>query len=818
MPRLFPSVVATLMFATAGVMVADEIDFERDIRPIFSDNCYHCHGPDQGARQADLRLDTREGLFQTSGAVPIVQPGRPGQSELIRRIVIRDVDQRMPPPDSNRSLTAEQIELLTAWVESGAKWKGHWSFQPLIQPRPVADGSAIDHFVGTGLARRGLRASPPATKSRLLRRLTFDLTGLPPTVAELGAFLADDRSDAYERVVDRLLESPHYGERMAWDWLDAARYADSNGFQGDRERTMWPWRDWVVRAFNDNMPYDQFTIWQLAGDLLPQASLEQKLATGFCRNHMINGEGGRIPEENRVEYLFDQMETVGTVWMGLTLQCCRCHDHKFDPLTRREYYELMAFFNQTPIDGSGGDPQMAPNIPVVTPEKQAELDRNQQLLEAGRESVEVTERTLEQRISAISTAAKDLGTVREILIMPIQDRSKEQLSRLAEQLEKHVPDYAKLLRGLQQGRQQREDLQRSIPRVMVMEDRTEPRQTFMLTKGLYNQPGEEVTADTPAILPPLEPDTTRNRLALAKWLVSPAHPLAARVTVNRYWQLFFGTGLVKTTEDFGSQGERPIHPELLDWLAGEFVRSGWDTKQLHKTIVMSATYRQSAKASPASMAQDPENRFLARGPRYRLPSWMMRDQALAISGLLVERIGGPPVQPYQPAGVWSEATFGRKKYQQGSGDDLYRRSLYTYWRRIVGPTMLFDQSKRQTCSVRLGRTNTPLHALTTMNDVTYVEAARVLAERVLRSDSRDTSRIELAFRLATSRRPDAAETDILLARLQQLKTQYADDPKQANQLLAVGDAKPDDALDAIEHAAYTGLCSLILNLDEALTK
>ena len=818
MTRLNRPLIALLTLASAHLATADEIDFARDIRPILSDNCYHCHGPDEDAREAELRLDTKEGLFRVVDGTAVVTPAKPGESELVRRVKTDDADARMPPPDSNRSLTPGQIELLTKWVEAGAKWKGHWSFQPIIQPETPQEKNAIDYFVGQRLQREGLQPSPEATKERLLRRVTFDLTGLPPTIEELDAFLADDSPKAYEKVVERLLKSSHYGERMAWDWLDAARYADTNGFQGDRERTMWPWRDWVVQAFNDNMPYDQFTVWQLAGDLLPQATVEQRLATGFNRNHMINGEGGRIAEENRVEYVFDQMETMGTVWMGLTLQCCRCHDHKFDPLTRREYYQLFSFFNQTPVNGGGGDPQMAPNLAFGSPAQEAERQRLHRLTDEARRLVEQAEKTLLDKAGSEQDPEPELKKIREILAKPVLQRNDDQFTALEKHGDKQAPEYAKLVRDFRAQRKKRDDQHRSLPRVMVMQDMGKPRQTFMLTKGLYNQPGEEVTSDTPQIFPPLPTDAPKSRLALAKWLVDPSHPLAARVTVNRYWQMFFGTGLVKTTDDFGSQGERPSHPRLLDWLSGEFVRNGWDVKQLHKTIVMSATYRRSAKASAAAIRQDPENRLLARGPRYRMPSWMLRDHALATSGLLVERQGGPPVNPYQPAGVWSEATFGKKKYQQGKGEDLYRRSMYTFWRRIVGPTMFFDEAKRQTCSVKPGRTNTPLHALTAMNDVTYVEAARVLAQRVMKSSDQDPVCVETAFRLATSRRPTEAESGILLARLEQLKSQYAAAPEQAKELLAVGDSARDDELDAIEHAAYAGLCSLVLNLDESLTK
>ncbi|MBB75154.1 MAG: chromosome segregation protein [Planctomycetaceae bacterium] len=818
MPRLPQFLTTCFLFAHAAMTTADEIDFARDIRPILSDNCYHCHGPDERAREADLRLDTKQGLFRRVDGTTVVAPGNVSESELIRRVTSNDGDERMPPLGSNRSLTSQQVELLKTWVESGAVWKGHWSFQPITQPK-VPDGErAIDYFVGRRLKQEGLQPSSEASKERLLRRVTFDLTGLPPTIAELDAFLSDESQEPFEKVVDRLLKSPHYGERMAWEWLDAARYADTNGFQGDRERTMWPWRDWVIRAFNKNMPFDQFTVWQLAGDLLPEATIEQRLATGFNRNHMINGEGGRIPEENRIEYVFDQMETMGTVWMGLTLQCCRCHDHKFDPLTRREYYQLFAFFNQTPVNGGGGDPQTAPNLAFASPEQETQRARLHRETDNARALIEQAEKTLLDKNSNGQPSDEEITQIRDILTNPVLQRNNEQFATMEKFGDKHAPEYAKLVRAFRAKRKQRDDQYRSLPRVMVMQDMAKPRKTFMLTKGAYNQPTQEVTSDTPAIFRPLPTAAPKNRLTLAKWLVDPLHPLAARVTVNRHWQMFFGAGLVKTSEDFGSQGERPSHPDLLDWLASQFVQSGWNLKQLHKTIVMSATYRQTAKASRNSIAYDSENRLLSRGPRFRMSSWMIRDHALSTSGLLVDKLGGRPVNPYQPANVWAEATFGKKKYTQGKGKDLYRRSLYSFWRRIVGPTMFFDEAKRQTCSVRPGRTNTPLHALTTMNDITYVEAARALAQRVMKFRDQDAGRIETVFRRVTSRKPTGVESGILLTRLNQLKSQYAADPDEARQLLAVGDSPRDEKLDPIEHAAYTGLCSLILNLDEALTK
>ena len=829
------------------------VDFNRDLRPVLSDNCYHCHGPDVKARKADLRLDTKDGAFRIKNGKAVILPGKASQSELYRRLVTTDPDDLMPPPKSHRKLTPAQIDLVRRWIDEGANWSQHWAFIPPARPalpkikNTAWPRNAIDHFVLAELEKNNLSPSPAASRETLLRRVSLDLTGLPPTPAEVDTFLADTAPDAYEKVVDRLLRSPRYGERMVWDWLDAARYADSNGYQGDQERTMWPWRDWAVRALNENLPFDQFTLWQLAGDLLPNATLEQKLATGFNRNHMINGEGGRIAEENRIDYLFDQTETVGTVWLGATLNCTRCHDHKFDPFTMRDYFGLLAFFNNTPVNGGGGSGQTAPVIEVGTPEQNAKL-------EAARKDVtdlaaKISEREKELfprpagRAAADSTNATSLAAnILKDLKQPPGQRTLDGLRDLAAAFKKKDAAYAELATNLRSAIERRDAANKSFPRVMVMEEMAKPRDTFLLIRGDYTKLGDKAALAVPASLGPLPKTAPPNRLGLAQWLISPDHPLTARVTVNRYWFLFFGAGLVKTAEDFGVQGEKPSHPELLDWLATEFMGprekteertpsnlsalqpfnpstpSPWNTKRLHKLIVMSATYQQSAKLTPTQYERDPENRLLARGPRHRLPSWMLRDVALATSGLLVEQVGGPPVKPYQPAGIWEEATFGNKKYVQDHGDALYRRSLYIFWRRIIGPTLFFDVSSRQNCSVKTPRTNTPLHALATLNDLTYVEAARALAERVLLAAPSSDARLEHACRLVLTRKPSAAEKQILLARLATLKEQYTADSAAARKLLTLGESKRNEKLDPVEHAAWTGLCSLVLNLDEAISK
>ncbi len=1037
---------------------AEPPNFSRDILPILSDTCFACHGPDAKSREADLRLDQQESALRTEK--PIILPGKSGDSELMKRILSTDPEAVMPPPKSGRKLTAPQKELLKAWIDSGAKWGKHWAFEPIQRPA-VPDlksqisnlksliRNPIDVFVRAKLEKESLSPSPEAAKHTLIRRVTLDLTGLPPSLEELDAFVADQSSDAYEQVVDRLLNSPRFGERMVWEWLDAARYADTNGYQGDPTRTMYFWRDWVIDALNNNLPFDQFTIEQLAGDQLPTPTQQQLIATGFHRNHMINGEGGRIAEESRVDYVQDRVETTGTVWMGLTFNCCRCHDHKFDPLAQKEYYQLSAFFNS--IEESGANDSGGLANPVITfagPEQQKKLDDLRAAETAANQSRDELDRKLresqaewEKSLVASGSAAepqwsvltfetlkseagatlkklddnsvlasgenpakdsfelalttklsgltgiqlealpdeslvnKGLGradngnfvlselklflndkpvelsalradfeqptfppanavdgrndtgwaiasefgkphvavfeprtsiaaingettvrvrlefqsvhvahvlgrfrlsltnspvaslrpmpaAVREVLNIAADKRNDTQKKTVAEFYLNNEPTLLTARRVADDAKKAREGFERSLPRTMVMRERAQPRDTFILVRGAYDKFADKVSHGLPAALPqPAEPAT--NRLALARWLMSPEHPLTARVTVNRYWQTFFGTGLVKTTEDFGIQGEKPSHPELLDWLAAEFAESRepltesrdpnltaqlanprWNVKRLIRLIVTSATYRQASRmgtlARPSdetaavanddqgtgksahltnASERDPDNRLLARGPRYRLPSWMIRDQALAISGLLVEKQGGPPVKGYQPPGIWEEATFGRIGYQQDTGESLYRRSLYQFWRRIVGPTLFFDVATRQTCQVKVARTNTPLHALVTLNDVTFVEAARTLAQRVLLGPATDdASRLSEAFRRSTSRAPKPTELAILTIRLQGLRAAFAKDEAAARKLIAVGESKASDKIPPAELAAFTSLATLLLNLDETISK
>ena len=602
-------VVPGLLLGLPLVAAEPAPNFSREILPILSDHCYACHGPDAGHRKGKLRLDDESAAKRERNDGTVVVPGNSADSEMFYRVTATDPDEVMPPPDSHKALTEAQKALIGRWIDSGAKWGVHWSLTELTRPDvphlpDAAHGrNPIDAFVRARLVREKLAPSHEASRETLIRRVTLDLTGLPPTPVEVDAFVADTAKDAYERLVDRLLASPAYGERMAWDWMEVARYADTNGYQGDNERTMWPWRDWVVKAFNENMRYDDFTIWQLAGDLLPGSTREQKIATAFLRNQPINGEGGRIPEENRVEYVLDMTETTGTAWLGLTVGCARCHDHKFDPISQRDYYSLSAFFNQTPIDGSGGSPQTKPVVDLTTPDEQAHLTTLDAALAEPRKELEKIEAEIFPRTAGLpasksAATAKFKGEAIKALDLPPARRGAGALNEVAKQAEADYPDYAKKLRSLATLVAAREKYAEDLVRVMVMEDMPTPRKTFVLDRGIYSQPLKEVPATTPAKLPPLPDGVHRDRLALAEWLVAPENPLTARVTVNRFWQMFFGIGLVKTAGDFGVQGEFPKQPDLLDWLAVEFRDSGWNVKHLVRTIVTSATYRQDARLTP----------------------------------------------------------------------------------------------------------------------------------------------------------------------------------------------------------------------------
>jgi hypothetical protein len=1007
MSRVLFILLGPTLMASGGIAKPEEIRFNRDIRPILSDNCFACHGFDAAHRKGKLRLDTFEGATAEREGRRAITPGDPENSELWQRITSSFDDEVMPPPDSHKTLTAAQRALLKRWIEAGAPYEAHWAYQPVRrEPAPAVRRTdwprgELDRFVLARLEREGLSPSPEADRATWLRRVSFDLTGLPPTLAELDAFLTDRGEGAYERVVDRLLASPHYGERMAVDWLDAARYADTNGYQVDRDRELWAWRDWVIGAFNRNLPFDRFTIEQLAGDLLPQPTLEQRIATGFNRNHMINEEGGIIAEEFLAEYTADRVETTAAVWLGQTFSCNRCHDHKYDPFTQKDFYSLKAFFHNVPelgksirqsdfrfnsppyvllpsaeIDGklaklraehadrkraldnlvSGTDEALRawaqriatartrwatlapvsasaedqdPKVEPATGQVQLEYLNNTRLetkvrvaASPGRitalritcavtdiggtfnltdlrvrlrrgatateialrpgadlqslpkdaallvydaspetrvplrvqpgapvtlvfelsEPIEVTEAKTELAFSIFSYGASSAtrwrfeatsdesqwlasSAVRSAAAKAAEDRSAADHAALRSRFHATQPAGRQLEDELARLHRQIEATQREYSTTMVMEEMAKPRDTFILIRGAYDKKGERVEAATPGILPPLPEGAPRNRLGLARWLVEPANPLTARVTVNRFWQAVFGTGLVKTSEDFGSQGEPPSHPELLDWLASEFVRSGWDVKAFLRMLVTSATYRQQSRLTPELRERDPENRLLARGPRFRLMGEFVRDQALAASGLLVPKIGGPSVRPYHPPGLYegvaptSEDTV--KTYVPGKGDDLHRRSLYTYWKRSVPhPAMLaFDVPFREVCSVKRSRTNTPLQALNLMNDPTYLEAARFIAGRMLREGGATAdARLRFGFRLLLARDPKPAELGRMRAALAREVTAFTADRSAAEAFLAVGERRVEATYAAPELAAYALVASTLLCSDEVLTQ
>jgi hypothetical protein len=984
------------------------VEFNRDIRPILSDRCYTCHGPDKGNRKSKLRFDTEEGAKQDLGGHFAIVAGDPDHSEIVKRITSKNNGMRMPPVYAGPALTDKETETIRQWVAEGAKWQKHWSFIPPQRPEVPAGENPIDYFVRARLDREGLKPAPEADKATLIRRASLDITGLPPTPAEVDAFLADTSPNAYERVVDRLLASPRYGERMAARWLDAARYADTNGYQTDGERIMWRWRDWVINAFNRNMPFDQFTIDQVAGDMLPNPTLDQRIATGFNRNHRGNGEGGIVPEEYAVEYVVDRVDTTSTVWMGLTIGCARCHDHKYDPIKQKEFYQLFAYFDNIPERGNaqkyGNSPPM---IKAPTPEQQAEWKQFDAQVAAAEKKIDglrneigksqrAWEKTLREDVEwfpsrqltaalppdmsasldgkllvdwgntadfgfndhftiaariyptaangAIVTRTKDApeesgyslllkdGKVQVDLVLRWLDDSLRvetenpiELNRwhhvamtydgshFAEGLKIYVDGVSQKLKinldGLNQNFQVKEPLRigggggaenrfqgkidrvriyqavltsgaiavlatpesiraiaeippekrtaaqadkirlcyldqyapepirqawakvqdlhqkrdqfiNNVPTVMVMQERPTPKDTFILLRGAYDHPGEKVGPGVPAALPPLPQSAPNNRLGLARWLVDKDNPLTARVAVNRFWQQYFGVGIVKTVEDFGSQGEWPTNPELLDWLATEFMRTGWNVKAMQKTIVMSATYRQSSKAPGELLLRDPENRLLARGPRFRLSAEMVRDQALLLSGLLVEKIGGPSVKPYQPAGLWKELSGG-DDYVADKGEGLYRRSMYTFWKRASPPpTMVtFDAPGREACTVRETRTNTPLQALDLMNDIAFIEASRMMAQRMMTEGGQTPEqRMAWGFRLATGRQPGEKESAILLNDFRYNRDHFQTKLAEAQKLLSEGETPRNPSLDAAELAAYTTVASLILNLDETVTK
>jgi Protein of unknown function (DUF1553)/Protein of unknown function (DUF1549)/Concanavalin A-like lectin/glucanases superfamily/Planctomycete cytochrome C len=1086
-------IVASLVIAMACGRRAPEVagvpevvDFNFHVKPILSDRCFKCHGPDERARKASLRLDRKDVAFGTlpSGHRAIV-PGSLRRSELVARILSTDPKFMMPAPESNLSLTDFEKAVLVRWIEQGADWKPHWSLIPPRKPAVPAVRQAswprgdLDRFVLATLESKGLEPSPEVSRETWLRRATLDLTGLPPTLEAIDAFVADRSPDAYEKVVDRLLASPAYGEQMAAEWLDVARYADSHGYQDDGMRQMWPWRDWVISAFNRNLRFDTFITWQLAGDLLPQPSQEQRLATGFNRNHMQTQEGGVVPEEYRTEYVVDRVNTFGRAFLGLSVECARCHDHKYDPITQKEFYRLYNFFNNNnetgqiaysgvpsptvllvddearakldrlraeaarlereiaalgsspgyatwiakgeasrltiagipglvtylPLDGSrtghemtkpepgskekperieyrayenlapgaksarlGGDKDRVPRTvaghvgraqelvgdshieakdtrtyferndafaislwlridrkgatgPVLTrsgglfdgnrgyeiilradgtfsaalnhvfPDNSIEIETTRSLapgdwhhlaltydgssrarglhlffdgqlapshvvvdnlhqsilksgdkkneswvgnppLRIGRrhdetlQDVTVDElRVYDRQLTTfeVQTLAGAEDALGAVLRRPESSRTESERAALIEYYVERVSSgFAPLSKSLSTARGKQNEILTFLPEVMAMRELPKPRPTFVLARGAYDAPTERVTPGTPHAISDFPSTLPQNRLGLARWLLSPHHPLTARVIVNRYWAMFFGRGLVATLADFGNQGRLPSHPQLLDWLATTFVDSGWNLKALQKQIVLSATYRQASTLDPKRLEQDPANEWLARGPSYRLAAEQIRDSALAASGLLVTKIGGPSVYPYQPPGLWEAlATRNATKYEQGHGADLYRRSLYTVWKRSSPPpsAISFDAAERLFCTVNRQRTNTPLQSLVLLNDPQYLEAARVLAERMIRAGGSQTrDRVTFAFRLLTSRRPDQKELELLDTLYADMRREYTRDRRAALKLLSVGQYKRHPSLDPGDVAGATMVATTIMNFDEAVYK
>jgi len=734
------------------------VSFNRDVLPILAGKCFACHGADQVERKAGLRLDEKLSAYKERDGVVAVVPGKPEVSELVSRIFSKDPDEVMPPPDEV-GLTEAEKATLWQWVSEGAAYEKHWAFETPEKPRLPRGGKwgrgEIDRFVFQRMTEAGLSPQRSASRETMIRRVTLDLTGVPPTPGEVERFLDDASPGAYGRVVDRILESPRFGERMAVWWLDGARYGDSHGYDNDLENSQWPWRNWVIEAFNKNMPYDQFTVEQLAGDLLPDATGSQVLATGFNRNHRINTEGGAIDEEWRTEYVIDRVQTMGSVWMGLTLSCARCHDHKYDPISQREFYQLFALFNN--LDEKGFINNLRGSAEPRIRYKNSEYEQRKKNVEAAEENA---------------------------------DHRKAEIGQL----------------------------EAEYPFVMIMRD-NKPRKAFILERGQYDAPGEEVQPGLISTLSAVPGDIPMNRLALARWLTDGQHPLTARVLVNRLWEQLFGVGIVKSSENLGVQTDWPSHPKLLDWLAVDFVEGGWNIKRLLRQMVMSATYRQDAVTSAERLRLDPKNRLLSRGPRTRLAAEMVRDQALFLSGLIVEKHGGPSMWVYQPVGLWREVEK-RGTFKQDHGEKLYRRSLYSRIRRTVAhPSMLlFDAPSREVCTVKRTHTNTPLQALALMNEVTYVEASKKFSERIMANGATLDERIAWAFRAATARQPEPAELVLLTAGYERRLARFRAQPKEAEQLLDQGESTLTEALGQAELAAMVTVANVLLNLDELINK
>jgi mono/diheme cytochrome c family protein len=803
---------------------AERVQYARDIQPILSTNCFTCHGPDDKARKAGLRLDVaKEAVKELRTGDRAIVPGRAEESEVVARIFATG-DNRMPPVKSNHTLKDHEKQLLKRWIEQGAEYQKHWALlapQQHVPPTPKTANwakNAVDRFVLARLEREGLEPSAEADRATLARRLAIDLTGLPPSLEAADQFINDPSPDAYERFVDSLLASPAYGERWAHAWLDLARYADSNGYAEDRPRVIWKYRDWVIDAINRNMPFDQFTIEQIAGDLLPQPTTSQLLATAFHRNTLTNTEGGTDDEEFRVAAVVDRVNTTFQVWMGITMGCAQCHDNKFDPISQEEYFKVYAIFNQTE---DSDKPDNRPTLATPTPEqlaRKARLEKDIAAVESMMQTVQFAA-ALQVWEETEAKSAKLPAKIGKILAVSQAKRTTPQKTELNKYFST-IPPFKKL--GDQVAALQKQLAGINIISTPIMRELAEKKQrkTFVHVRGNFLVNGKEVGPALPSAFQPLLPDQQVNRLTLAKWLVDPANTLTARVAVNRYFEQIFGTGLVETSEDFGIRGKLPTHPELLDWLAVEFQRD-WDVRRLLKLLVMSATYRQSSRMTPALEERDPGNQLFARGPRFRSSAETIRDQALFVSGLLDAKIGGPSVRPPRPKTGLSAAFGGSTDWNTSPGGDRHRRALYTEWRRSTPyPSMVtFDAPDRNVCAVKRPRTNTPLQALVTLNDPVYVEAAQGLARRMVKEGGPATKdRLVFGFRLCLTRPPSQAELERLVSLYDKARERYAGDPKAATAMATepIGPLPP--AMDAVDLAAWTVVGNVLLNLDEMMAR
>jgi hypothetical protein len=804
------------------------VEFNRDIRPILSNTCFVCHGPDNNLRKAKLRLDQEKDVLKDRGGYSVLIPGKPDKSELYLRISHSDVKQRMPPAKHPHQLSKEQIALIRRWIEEGGKYENHWSLIAAKRQTPpeVKDKSwprnAIDRFILARLEREGMTPSAQADKRTLIRRLAFDMTGLPPAPKEVDAFLADNHPEAYEKLVERFLRSPQFGERMAMIWLDLVRYADTGGYHSDNHRDIYLYRDYVISAFNENKPFDKFTIEQLAGDLLPDAGTEQKIASGYNRLLQTTEEGGAQPKEYTAKYAADRVRNAGSVWLGMTLGCAECHDHKFDPVTTKEFYRFGAFFadvQEIAVGRQTQTPLPSRDQSEILKKIDAQVATAQKALATSTPQLEADQLQWEASIKGGKDVPKNIAA---LLAIPPDKRNPQQKQQLASFYRTNIaPALKEPRQHLAELQKQRNEIQKAIPTTLISKAGP-PRTMRILRRGNWlDESGEIVTPDIPASLPRLAEKKARpNRLDLARWLVAPENPLTARVFVNRLWIMAFGQGIVRTSDDFGAQGAWPTHPELLDWLAVEFRESGWDVKHMIRLMVTSSAYRQSSHVTEAQRHKDPYNLFLCRQARYRLEAEMVRDNALAISGLLVRKIGGPSVKPYQPAGYWQHLNFPKREYFPDKGDNQYRRGLYTYWQRsFLHPSLLaFDAPSREECTVQRPRSNTPLQALVLLNDPTYVEAARAFAENMIRTSIRPEVRLQFAFKKALSRLPSPAEVKLLSELASKHEAQYRQDAKAADALLHVGDRPMPQDIPAPELAAWTSVARVILNLHETITR